>query len=391
MRALSQPPRLNLRWKSNSHGPGHEKDEDRDDLEMNAHPATSPICGWLLPNNLDGSLMVYGQQGHALGYLDQNNHWHPAPGSRVQIRTPAGIMNPHLRRVVQWINDKAEGFLRTFISTLDSALENIDPENCAHHQDLALLTDRPLAVVRASLSLELKGLPAINHFWHTLWQDLQAGRPPDVDSDRVRDVRFPVRLGEHRQLNDGLAGYWLENDDETLQPGFYSPQSDRDDARSSHLIHTYLEGPGDSDQMQKREKMLQLELSLNDHSSKALTMLVDPRGKVHATSGILPTKSIDIPPDQYAQALEDIEITFLSVPILSARRQGEDASPIDLPLLDEPGYDWAWVERDDDDDDAQWREASKIGQVNRQASFTDSSAIREGWLALRKESKKGSK
>ena len=34
---------------------------------MNAHPAATPICGWLLPNNLDNSLMVYANTGQALG------------------------------------------------------------------------------------------------------------------------------------------------------------------------------------------------------------------------------------------------------------------------------------------------------------------------------------
>ena len=30
---------------------------------MNASVATMPICGWVLPNNLDGSLLVYDNQG----------------------------------------------------------------------------------------------------------------------------------------------------------------------------------------------------------------------------------------------------------------------------------------------------------------------------------------
>jgi hypothetical protein len=384
---LMQPARLNLRWKSSGHGPGYEKELDWDDIEMNAHPATSPICGWLLPNNLDGSLMVYSQQGQAIGYLDKNNRWRSSPGSKAPLRSPADIVNPHLRRVVQWINGKkaeSSDFLYSFISTLDSALENIDPENWAHHQDLALLMGRPLAVVRASLNLEIKGLPAINHSWDVFWQDLKNGRSADADTDGVREVQFPVRLGEHRQLNDGLAGYWLEGDHEELGSDFYSPQSGIDDSASTPLIHTYLEDSGSAEQVLAHERKLQHKLHLNQ-SPKSLTMLVDPRGKVHATSGILPTKSIDIPPDQYAAALQAIEITFLSAPILALRRQGEQTGEIDLPLPEEPGYAWAWVEQNSN---GQWQEASKIGLVNRQAQFVGPSTIREGWLALRKVPKK---
>ena len=51
--AFVQPTRLNFPWLSAANG----------DQEMNDHPASSPICGWLLPNNLDGSVMVYDQAG----------------------------------------------------------------------------------------------------------------------------------------------------------------------------------------------------------------------------------------------------------------------------------------------------------------------------------------
>ncbi|MGV2388238.1 MAG UNVERIFIED_CONTAM: hypothetical protein LVR29_07610 [Microcystis novacekii LVE1205-3] len=52
----------------------------------------------------------------------------------------------------------------------------------------------------------------------------------------------------------------------------------------------------------------------------------------------MPTKSIDIP-DQCRQALEKIEITFLSAPILT------DSAKINLALPDEVGYQWSWLEK----------------------------------------------
>ncbi len=36
---------------------------------MNDHPATTPICGWVLANHLDNSLMIYDSRGKALGSL----------------------------------------------------------------------------------------------------------------------------------------------------------------------------------------------------------------------------------------------------------------------------------------------------------------------------------
>lgn len=377
---LMQPARLDLRWKSNGHGPGHE---DHDDVEMNAHPATSPICGWLLPNNLDNSLMVFSPLGEALGSLDQNSHWQIAPGTPSGIQNSNEIDNPHLQRVVQWIQGKGSDFLRVFISTLDSAIENIDPENFAHHQELALLMGRPLAVARASLQLELKGLLAMNQSWDVFWQDLHNGRRGDADTDRVRDVDFPVRLGEHRQLNDGLGGYWVEAEHGALSADFFAPQSDIDDSsvtKREHLIHTYADGADET--VRERTSKLQLLVKLNGPPVE-LTLLVDPRGKVHATSGILPVQSVEIPADQYAAALRALEVSFLSAPILCQRRQaGAAAQAPELPLPEEPGYQWRWVERDAN---FEWQAATTpTGQVSRQAHFAGPLEVREGWLLLSK-------
>jgi hypothetical protein len=87
-----------------------------------------------------------------------------------------------------------------------------------------------------------------------------------------------------------------------------------------------------------------------------LTLLLDPRGKLHATCGIAPTKAIDIPPDQYAAALQAIEATFLSTPILT------DNGHLNLPLPSEPGYAWSWLQRDR----AGWAEISTTPTVQKQ-------------------------
>ncbi|MBV7335392.1 hypothetical protein KFU94_45565 [Chloroflexi bacterium TSY] len=69
-------------------------------------------------------------------------------------------------------------------------------------------------------------------------------------------------------------------------------------------------------------------------------MLADPRGVVHATTGILPTVSVSIPPDQYTNALRAIEVTFPTAPLLT------NPNRICIPLPDEPGDQWAWLDKD---------------------------------------------
>ncbi len=95
---LAQPARINFRWLSADNG----------NQEMNAHPATTPICGWILPNNLDSSLMIYDNQGQALGSIDQNADWEAAPGSMAAVYSVSAIANEHLRKVVEYLAVKPD-------------------------------------------------------------------------------------------------------------------------------------------------------------------------------------------------------------------------------------------------------------------------------------------
>jgi ketosteroid isomerase-like protein len=345
---LVQPARLNFRWLSASHG----------DMEMNGHPATTPVCGWVLPNNLDNSLMVYDADGLALGSITASAvGWRTAPGQTPLA--PDDIANPHLRKMVKHLVGQGEAFLNDFITTIDSALEDIEPENFAQHQGLALLVGRPLALVRASLQWELQGAPALNQSWEAFRLDL---RRTVRETDRFTSVQFPVRVGEYRQLNDGLVGYWKEAGGGYEGGVFYAPQSS---AVGSDRIKTHADAQTDGD------PPVAVFLS-PDSPLQTIAMLVDPRGEVHATSGVVPTKAINIPPDQYVAALHAIQVTFLSAPILTG------AGEINLPLPTEPGYRWAWLEKDG----AAWSETSALGGVGTGADFAGRQELREGWLKL---------
>ncbi|HEY5752884.1 MAG TPA: hypothetical protein VIT21_07040, partial [Chthoniobacterales bacterium] len=367
---FSPPTRLNLRWLAALSG-----QEGVDEVEMNSAPATTPICGWLLPNHFDNSLMVYDNTGQALGSINTLAEWMPAPGGRNRIAA-AEIPNPHLRRLVRRLvvdvgtpdgeTTIRQDFLQSFLSTLDSAFEAIEPASFAQHEALALLMGRPVAVVRARVDLQLMGQPMVSemiddptiaggkairlkksrHWRACADQDWEVfaydwGQFYGCTHDQVKDgtcpflntpppnyartthgfekVVIPIRLGEHQLLNDGLVGFWKETVEGELDNVFHAPQTLEDlnivpdvtyqEGRTTPCIRAYTVGVTDN-----------LSVTLQD-DPLALTMLMDPRGIVHATSGLLPVYKLEIPAAYYADALKRMGVTFRVSPLLTDAEQ----------------------------------------------------------------------
>jgi hypothetical protein len=348
---LVQPARVNFRWLA----------ADRNEQEMNDHPATTPICGWVLANHLDDSLMIYDNRGKALGSLVKKNvvTWLSAPGGG-GARVIDDIANPHLKKMVKTIHGLGAGFLDSFITAIDSAVKNIEPENFTQHQDLALLMGRPLALVRASVNLEVKGLPVTHQGWNEFRQNMKENTRRD---NGFSSVKFPIRIGEYRQFNDGTVGYWREDGKGEYEGKvFFAPQTDETGKITDSHVKTH----------KSPEAMVFYQTV--KANPQILSLLIDPRGVVHATTGILPVKAINIPPDQYSAALQAIEITFLSTPIIT------DAGKIHLPLPEEAGYQWSWLQQDDERNT--WSEVSSRGLVRKEDFVVFGAAATDVWTEL---------
>jgi len=341
---LVQPARMQFRWLA----------AEADQQETNAHPDSTPICGWVIANHLDANLFVYSADGQVLGYIEVERdavRWRPAPGATQPVVSVDQIRNSSLRRMVAFfLGHGGPNYFNQFLNDLEAAQAGIEPEKIGD----PLPMGQPLALVRAKLNLELQGLPATQHNWMDPGLDAIRG----AEDTRFTAVRFPIRLGEQDQLNDGLAVYWAENED-----GSY-----RDNA---YVIPNYDAAAG-----QQRKKSDFLYQSIDDAPLK-VTMLVDPRGVVHAATGILPSKAIEIPPHQYASAMQGFEITFLQAPVLAARRSSGEEERIGLPASDPPGYLWSWIERHGD----AWI-TSVVQGTDPFHPFAGATEIREGWLKL---------
>lgn len=320
----------------------------------------SPVCGWLLVNNLDPGLSVYDTDGTALGILrliggGRDVVWQPAPGTQPGA-SAAGIDDPHLAEFVAGVLGHPEGgrYLETMLHTIDRALETVAPQRPDTDPGMAFLAGRPLALVRASLSLSLMEPPASATGWVALRDELAGA---ERQTRGLTDVAFDVRLGDLRQIDDGLVGYFRTPTGAAEEyRSFYAPAADGD--RSGVM-------PPDS-------APIRLTVAEADRPLR-LTMLVDPHTAVHATTGILPMKAVRIAPAHVADPLRRMQISLPCHPVLAAEE-------LRLPLPDIAGFDWRWVHRAAD---GAWSVLSDVaGGGERPRASGAPLRIAEGWLQL---------
>ncbi|MGB3186084.1 MAG: hypothetical protein WBB15_09500, partial [Ornithinimicrobium sp.] len=324
---LSQPARVDLRLLA----------ADLDGVEANSHPATSPVCGWLVPNHLDGSLAVHDASGVALGAVLPESvrgraRWEPAPVTGVL--EPEKIPERHLFLTAEGLVRGGPAALRTLLGQVEDISGRVAP---ASDPSLALLVGRPLALIRARLRIELTEPVAVNQGYDALARDLTR---TSRETNGFTAVEIPLRLGEDKLREDGLIGFWLA--DSTATEDFLTTGS---------VLTRAIDDP-----------------------PLEVMMLVEPHGCVHVTTGVLPVEQVRIAPDHFREALERLEVTVQVAPLLTGTTSTE------LPLPDEPGFAWQLIERDGPD----WAVTAPpaLAAAPGAAGGDFPSRLREGWLRL---------
>ncbi|MCP1463004.1 hypothetical protein [Pseudomonas sp. S3E17] len=381
---IAQPSRLLFRWLS----------AGNDEVQMNPVPSTSPLCGWIVPNYLENALMLFTGTGEVLGSLgvfgaQQAVAWHSAPGNAARsMQEDLADANPHLVKLATFILGKPRAFFATLLGTIENAHTYILPDDKQAAQAQAVLMGQPLALVRAGLRCEVQGLPAFVTSSDELARLLPGQNDKTYDwtqrdSADIRGIDIPVRLGDRDHLEDGLVAYLLDSD--TPYTTLYAPAApspgvagiERPTAQTITLnLHANIDPPTHpyADAKAQIDDLRDVRIP----AQKTLSLLVDPRAMVHATTGLLPVKAIGIPPDITAAALRNIEMTFFTHPILRSQQR------LSLPIPPESGFVWEWTTSVlQDGQQVPQDEPLPASQVGDRAAFSYTPQTAEdGWLKL---------
>ncbi|MER5755862.1 hypothetical protein [Streptomyces sp. NPDC002088] len=389
---LQRPGRLAFRFVDPQVPDGDPDVEARVDQQ---HPdqAVSPVAGWLLPDHVDEAMEFFDPSGAPLGQLRHDELtgavvWESAPGlpgpaggppdpgadpgARHVTRLAAGLVEADARARRDPSGQGADSALSALLRAIDTTLWTVDPLGSVGTGAVAGLVGRPIAVVRATLRLDvLDDLDALVH-----------GPEPSREA-RARAYAelaaraVAVRLGELTRTDDGLLGYVLDDDYSQIrlvasevrtqarvsgrlrgQLAVFGAES-RQPPAVVPIRHPYVAGPTD--------------VALRPGHTARLTLLLHPGGKVHATCGVLPRKALALARDWFHPALLRLSPSFRVGPVLV------DPTAVRLPAITGLGDGQQFTRRDTS---LTWRD-DPIVAATQTAYLPDlPSTAQEGWIRV---------
>jgi hypothetical protein len=343
---------------------------------------------------MDESLEVFAADGRPLGELLHDPFsdavsWEIAPG-RTDVAPAAGPTDdpdPTHHRI-GWIaaglvaadatarqgtpnRPEAESALSALLRAIDTTLWTVDPFGALGNEHIAGLVGRPIAVVAARLSLEVAG-DLDDRVYADDDGSLRAGRQSAYRN--LASLVLPVRLGELTRSDDGLLGYFVEDDyahfhvvdkvivQQALPSGRCrgvladgGPPPDQ----PVPIDHPYVDDAGI--------------LLIHPGQTVRLTLLMHPGGKVYLSSGILPRTYRALSRDWVDPGLKVLAPSLRCGPLLI------DADKVRLPKVASFPAEQLFTRRDTP---TSWRD-DPILAATQSALLPDTQPeIQEGWVRI---------
>ncbi len=361
-------------------------DANDDSIASNSSDLTSPIAGWVVPNHLNGSLMVFDAAGFNLGEVlpivrDEGTglRWDPVPGSSEPLGAPAKIANRHLAGFINGLllrGATGSHALRELLDAIDTTLYSSWPVGQPLPGNLDVLIGAPIAVVRTATSFQLDGQAAVNQAWKLTGLNQTEGWP---------EVPFPLRIGDLGLHTNGCLGYFLDDDYTVFNTSFGyvpSPMPLRRVLAGSAIGAERLEllqqavraldqAPASTGYIRTNHLF---QLKPDNQDSHFQTVLLDPSGWIPAITGMQPVQYLSLAPGPVTTALQNMIATFRTGPLLLAPER------IHMPLPADIRGDWSWIERTGV---TVWREDRQLTDNNPTALLPEAlPVLREGWLKL---------
>jgi len=310
----------------------------------------NPVASFLLPDHIDEALEVFDVNGAPLGQLMHEPIsggvvWEIAPGregpadagplyglngaARLGGLFAAGLVTADAGAREGEVADPArDSALSALLRVIDTTLWTVDAFRSLGSEHIAGLVGRPIAVVRARLTLDIQS-------------DL--GIDGATAANALLDRAFTVRLGELTRGDDGLLAYFVDDDYEHVRiVGKVVAEAAFESRRRRGQFGEYETAPTlpPPRPIDHRYVIADDEIVLRPNQSITLTLLMHPGTKVHLTSGILPRKELQLARDWVAPGLSVMAPSARIGPVLV------DPTNVRLPKVSAFPKDQIFTRRD---------------------------------------------
>lgn len=316
---ITQPARIQMEW----------IDADAD-VPVSQEAQNSPVCGWIIPNHLDKSLMIFDANGKLQGsliFFKRGNRYVVKKALDPVSANPDRftIQNRHLDAFINELlaqNDQ-DGALSAFIEQIDKTTWVTDPLGAREKRGLSALIGRPLALVRSRVSMDLQGLP-LPAFDFKLPEDYDTGPSPNPLG--LMEVEFPYFVGSSILPNNGVLGYFAPLNGKTSYKTLYVTTD-----------HSSVDSEYIRDQTALKTRLNHINTPENEKHYTYLSMLVDYRGIFHTITGLLPVFETSLPEKFTQEALANMEVTFRTGPLIT------DPYQLKMPKPGEISGKLSWI------------------------------------------------
>jgi hypothetical protein len=353
----------------------------------------TPVSGYLLPDHMDESVEIFDRFGNPMGELIADGvsdavMWEPAPGRRVPpdagpligIPEEFGRHAQHAALLAAGIvradidarhsaTPPARSALSALLQAIDTTLWSIDTFQALGSSSIAGLVGRPVAIVRATLRLDVPD--DVDEVTITEAGGIDARRAAFA---ALASMEYSVRIGDIGRTDDSVLGFFVDDDYSTFHVVDKVVEALRRDV-GRHRGHLGLLGASGGVDAQTLHPFISAEDTLLVRPGQVvrLTVLMLPAGKMHLTSGIVPRKSLALAEDWIAQGMAKIVPSVRVGPVLV------DPAEIRMPKVASLGEKQSFIRRTGP---LSWREDPIVSATSAAFLPTIPHEVQEGWIRV---------
>jgi hypothetical protein len=405
--ALAMPPRLalpaRLMWRFvDPADAGPNPKEARLD-QATPDRTISPVSGYILPDFFDESLEFFDQDGMPLGEVLHDPVtggmiWEGAVGrdgpvsaspmdglpasARLCGQVAQGMIDVDILQRNTAETAEKESPLSAFLRAVDTTMWSVDSSLASAGASIAGLVGRPIAVVSTQLWLDIPQDLSKTGAFGKAGDDIRDHLIREAVFDAVKSSAFRIRLGELAKGHDGLYGFYIGQDFEQFH---LIDKGVRASARVSHagsgfrslldraganVGASFLPAPSPID-----TPYITAGAPLEVHSGQVVrvTLLMHPSARVHATTGFLPRKSLELVRDWVADGLGRVAPSARIGPVLI------DPDKVRLPKIAAFGANQSWTRRGTP---ITWRDDPILAATQAAILPTGRVTVEEGYIRI---------